>query len=139
MSSAFFRQPMEGEALALEKRDEVSDIGTAIRITNELVELTASMPGSLPILVAEYAFGVAAQAVAKLSHLPVERLREGGSTLPALVALVIRLATMPTEPADAEAEAIFETSTAWGSPNTLVDTAEAACSYAGPRVTSLNA
>ena len=107
------------------REDEIADITTAIGRVNALVEMAAAGAQSLPESVSAYAYGVAAQGAARLSRLPVERLRERDHTLPSLIALVIRLAEAPAEPVGAEAEASFESSAAWGSPNLRVDTAEA--------------
>jgi hypothetical protein len=114
------------KTLGLENREEeIADIATAISRVNALVEMAASGAQNLPKSVAAYAYGIAAQGVAKLSRLPVERLRELDRTLPSLIALAIRLAEAPAEPASAEEEAGFESSAAWGSPDARVDTAEA--------------
>lgn len=102
---------------------EMVETGAAIDHVENLVDMTASGVQSLPGSVSAY--GVAAQGAAKLSRLPVERLREQDCTLQSLIALVIRLAETPVEPVDAEAEERFEVSTSWGSPNAHVDTAEA--------------
>ena len=114
------------KTLGLENsEDKIADITKAIGRVNALVEMAASGAQSLPESVSAYAYGVAAQGAAKLSRLPVERLREHEYTLPSLIALVIRLAEAPAEPFSAEDEASFESSVAWGSPNLRVDTAEA--------------
>lgn len=112
--------------LGLEQREgEIADIHATIdRLTN-LVDVSSSASQSVPASVREYAYGVAAQGAAKLSRLPVERLREHKQTLPAIIRLVIRLAEEPAEPSSAEAETSFERSAAWGSPDARVDTAEA--------------
>ena len=114
------------KTLGLENsEDKIADITKAIGRVNALVEMAASGAQSLPESVSAYVYGVAAQGAAKLSRLPVERLREHEYTLPSLIALVIRLAEAPAEPFSAEDEASFESSVAWGSPNLRVDTAEA--------------
>jgi hypothetical protein len=113
------------KALGLENReDEIADIDTAIGYVKNMVEMAYGAQG-LPESVVAYAYGVAAQGVAKLSRLPVERLLEQEYILPSLIALVTRLAQTPAEPFSAEQEANFESSISWGSPNLLIDTAEA--------------
>jgi hypothetical protein len=104
--------------------DEIADIPAAIHLLNSLVDMTSEAQ-NLPKLVASYAYDIAAQGTAKLSHLPPERLLKKPHAMSFLVALVIRLAKTPAEPVNAETEAKFELSTGWGSPNARVSTAEA--------------
>jgi hypothetical protein len=112
--------------LELENReDKIDDITLAIIRVNTLIEMAGTKDPSLPEPVTAYAYGVAAQATAKLSRLPVECLREQSQTLPSLIRLVILLSKIPSEPAGAEEEENFESSASWGSPNAPVDTAEA--------------
>lgn len=114
------------KALELEEREkEIDEIDSAIDLLNALVELTASGAQTLPESVVTYAYGIAAQGLAKLSHLPVERLCTQDQTLSSMIAIVIRLADIPAKPVSAETEKIFESSSSWGSPNVFVETAEA--------------
>lgn len=114
------------KTLGLENRgDEVADVATAIDCVNALLAKATSETDNIHKSVVDYANGIAAEGLAKLSGLPVERLREQGATIPSLIALVIRLAETPVDPTSAEGEANFELSAGWGSPNTRVDTAEA--------------
>ena len=106
-------------------KGEVTDIDTAISRVNALMDMAASWVGKLHGSLISYVYGIAAQGTTKLSKLPLERLRENDRTIPSLITLVIRLSEVPAEPASADEEARFESSTSWGSPNTPVDTAEA--------------
>jgi hypothetical protein len=105
--------------------DEVADIAAAIDCVNALLAKATAEAGNIHKSVVAYAYGIAAEGVAKLLGLPVERLREQDATITSLITLVLRLAEVPTDPADPETEKSFESSAGWGSPNTRVDTAEA--------------
>ncbi|MDD9996912.1 MAG: ATP-binding protein [Rhodospirillaceae bacterium] len=114
------------ETLELDNQtDEVADIAGAITLVNDLVETAASGSSQLPKSVVEHGFGTAARGTAKLSRLPVERLREDDHILPSLIALVMRLAEFSADPDNAEEAENSEVVSGWSSTNVSVNTAEA--------------
>ncbi|MDQ5987911.1 MAG: hypothetical protein CSYNP_03659 [Syntrophus sp. SKADARSKE-3] len=114
------------EALGIENRDqEITDVLAAIDLVKTLVDMAVLEGDKLPESVLAHAYAVAAQGLAKLSHLTVERLLEQDLTVPSLIALVCQLAEVPAKPVSAKDEGDFESFAGWGSANTRVHVAEA--------------
>ncbi len=113
------------QAVGLEDpKDEVADTSHAISLTKILIETTDSNFTNLPERVTRYAYGIAAQALAKLSSLSSETITKDEQTLRSLVDLTIRLAEIPTKSYSVEEERSFEKHSSWGSPDACVEIAK---------------
>ena len=106
--------------------ESVGGINDAISVLEQLIDTGTEDAGSLPEPVVEHIMGSAADGVAKLCSLPVERLAKERGAISSLVRLVLRLARVPGNPPSIDDEANFEAMSAWDSRNVPVDTATAA-------------
>ena len=106
--------------------EKKAEIGIAITLVTELIETIQANATDLPDAVAQYALGIAAQGAVKLCSGSVKQLQDDKQVVSSLIEVVLRLAKTPGEEWSPEEELDFEVSSAWGSPDAVVEAAQAA-------------